>query len=102
MNIQSAAAQLKAPFKKVGHTTVVATEYSTTLFHYNTAIVTIDSTTLEINNGGYNTATTKKFINRALQAVGFNGYLSQRKFDLYLTVMGVERPFIGSQVCLTA
>ena len=93
MNTQTAAAALKTAFKKVGHTNVVATDNEVALFHYNTQIITVVDGCVTVNNGGFMTVTTKKFINRALDAIGANAGISQRNFAWYITANGIESTF---------
>ena len=96
MNAQTAAAQLKTAFKKVGHVKVEESEKSTILSHYATAIVTVDNDKVLISNGGYFTVTTKKFINLALNTIGIRATISQRKGVWYLLNCGIETEFKGS------
>lgn len=93
MNIQTAAAQMKATFKKVGHTNVAQNDNCAILFHYDTPIVTVANNQVLIANGGHYSVTTKKFINRALQAIGLDATISQRKGVWYLSANGTESEF---------
>jgi|TARA_Y100000310_G_C20509958_1_gene728331 hypothetical protein len=58
---------------------------------YNTDIVKVDKSGITLNSGGWETVTTKSYINMALEALGSSWVLVQRDSIWYLMKNDNER-----------
>lgn len=75
------------------HTTVVTHGGKTTVTYHSTPVVIFDGKTIELNSGGWQTATTKSRMNQTANQFDLGFTVSQRDFSWYVTYKGEELPF---------
>lgn len=61
-----------------------AFNFSLYIVYVNTLVFRLDSGIIRLNNGGWNTVTTKKWINYGLDFVNAGHYLFQEKYKWYI------------------
>lgn len=81
------------------HKTVILNDGNkTSVVYHQTAIVIFDQNTIQLNSGGWLTATTKKRMNQTSgqYSLGFGIY--QEKFNWYITYKGEVLPFVDNMI----
>ncbi|GAC1371019.1 MAG: hypothetical protein NVS3B25_19020 [Hymenobacter sp.] len=93
-NLETIYHNLAKAFKGVKAVKVMQFNGSVTVYHYSAAILTVhQNNDVIIDNGGYETATTKKHINKALEVAGIPAYITQRAFNWYVNQGQSESTF---------
>lgn len=86
MNLQVIASQMKAAFKGKKAVLVRHDAHAVEVYHYQACICKVLPTgEITIDNGGYETKTTKAHINTCLQLLGKRDYIIQKKFEWFFS-----------------
>lgn len=82
MNLQSCTTQFKQAFKGKKAVRVLVDAHAVEVHHYAACICKVLPTgEITIDNGGYESKTTKNHLNTCLQILGKREYIYQKKFE---------------------
>lgn len=81
------------------HKTIILNDGNkTSVVYHQTAIVIFDQNTIQLNSGGWLTATTKKRMNQTSMQYSLSFGVYQKDFQWYVDYMGETLPFTDNMI----